>query len=87
MQSCATIYKAPVLESAKVSHKSIAILPIDVIIEAGRLPKKATDAYIKEQEEKRKEQTIQLNSYFQKNVFTKILKHQEKNESSITILK
>jgi hypothetical protein len=67
ISGCATVYKAPELQTNVSTAKSIAILPFDVTVQYNRLPKNVTLEQIRENE-------YELSFVFQNQIYNRFLK-------------
>lgn len=77
LTSCGpTIFTSPNFQQARKQHKTIAILPFDVLIGTSKLPKNVTKEMVMQQQE-------ETGYSLQSNVYTYFLNEQKKNKFTI----
>jgi hypothetical protein len=74
--SCAKIYTSPEFSSARSEHKTVAVLPFEVTIDAKKLPKHMTLETLKELE---KDEGFT----FQSQMYSRFLENQKKNKYTV----
>jgi hypothetical protein len=78
LQGCATIYVSPEFESARQTHKTIALIPFEVTIDAKQIPKDMSREVVRELEN---DEAV----VFQQQLFTQFLQRQMKGEYTVEI--